>query len=739
MRGLIFPFLIALSALAAEPPLRSTGNRTTPPTINAVMPRGIPIGKTSEIDVEGLNLTDASAIYFSKSGITARVKSIRQLPDLSDVRLGSAGLVSSVDLGPLPPRMQVTFEVTVDPGVEPGPATFRVQTPLGTTPEGKIAIDPALELIEDHEPDDSMSSAIACKPGSILAGTIGKAGDTDVFKLTVAAGQELSFENTAMLTGSTLQPVITLLRDDGTVEQEYGAEAGFRHRFTGGGTRYVKVADFLQSGRGTHYYRIRVSPEPLSPAKPAMMWAADQSAGDPKVRSAGTNVSAASAQPLQIPSVAEGVIETSGRAHFYRFRALKGHPIVLDVFARRGDSMLDPVLDIADASGKPVDIGVARAILETNLVLRDHGSTDRNFRLASSTNLHVGDWLMMGGEITRLDKLNEGPDDDILVEGFAGQRYSFFGTSGEAHHLDRAVYKVQIHPPGTTFSPNGLPLVHLFARNDDGGPMYGQDSYLTFTPPADGEYVVRIRDSSGAGGPKFTYKLNLRPPRPAFQVSVSPRNPNIPAGGSIPLTVTAFRNDGFDGPIDVSLESLPEGVRATSGRIAPGQSTTTVLLTAADDAVLPKAAPLKVLASAPGIRRYADPDDTLKLISISRQADLTMTTQTRVVEVEPGSTGEVTVTIHRKNGFGGRVPVEVRNLPPRVKVSDVGLNGVLINEDEDRRTFKIEALDVALPIEQTIYVGGRVETRSESPVYAAREPILLRIRPAPVKSASARP
>ena len=38
------------------------------------------------------------------------------------------------------------------------------------------------------------------------------------------------------------------------------------------------------------------------------------------------------------------------------------------------------------------------------------------------------------------------------------------------------------------------------------------------------------------------------------------------------------------------------------------------------------------------------------------------------------------------------MPVEVRNLPPHVRVLDVGLNGVLITEDESRRSFTMEAL-----------------------------------------------
>jgi hypothetical protein len=38
---------------------------------------------------------------------------------------------------------------------------------------------------------------------------------------------------------------------------------------------------------------------------------------------------------------------------------------------------------------------------------------------------------------------------------------------------------------------------------------------------------------------------------------VSPSNPNVPRGGRVPLTVFAWRRDGFDGPITVSLNDLP--------------------------------------------------------------------------------------------------------------------------------------------------------------------------------------
>src|SRR5207302_9596097 len=110
--------------------------------------------------------------------------------------------------------------------------------------------------------------------------------------------------------------------------------------------------------------------------------------------------------------------------------------------------------------------------------------------------------------------------------------------------------------------------------------------------------------------------------------------------------------------------------------------------------------------------------------------DILMTAETRRVELQPGGKAEVTVSIKRNNGFGGRVPVEVRNLPPGVLVTDVGLNGVLLNENEDRRSFILEALPTAKPIEQPIYVAGNVETRAGGQQNSfAGEPVLLRVKP----------
>src|SRR5207302_1315488 len=166
------------------------GHRTTPPTLNSVSPLGIARGTTTELTVEGLNLARASAIYFSEPGVTGRILRVKELPDLPDIRLGSNGTPSTIDVGPLPPRNQVTAEVEVSPDAEIGPVGFRIQTPLGTTPEGKILIEPFFGESNDKEPNDTLDTAVEVYLPAILTGTISKPGDIDHFKIKARAGDE---------------------------------------------------------------------------------------------------------------------------------------------------------------------------------------------------------------------------------------------------------------------------------------------------------------------------------------------------------------------------------------------------------------------------------------------------------------------------------------------------------------------------------------------------------------------
>jgi hypothetical protein len=758
--------LVATAAAGAE--LHPTGNRTTPPTLNSVTPQGIARGTTAEMTVEGLNLARTSAIYFSEPGVTGHILRVKELPDLPDVRLGSNGTPSTVDVGPLPPRNQVTVEVQVAPDADIGPVSFRLLTPLGTSPEGRFMIEPYYGEAPDREPNDTPEQAFETFLPAILTGAISRPGDVDYYKIQAQAGQEISFYNGAMLIGSSLQPVVTILDADLNVAAEFGLHGGveqtmFAHRFVKAGSYYIRVADYQQSGRAGNTYRIiagefplavsayplglrknvagevmprgyhlparsKVDGKPSGDSEDALVMRPERSfspvrlalGSEPEIESQGGTITP--------PVTVNGRIAAPGAENRYRFRARKGEQLILEVNAQRLGSLLDSYLEVLDAQGNPIERAVVRPVWATAITLRDHDSVSRGIRIAAWDSLHPGDYVMIGGEIARVEALPLSPDNDTVFEGFGGQRAAFFDTSTEAHANDTPVYKVQIYAPGTKLSPNGLPVAHLYYANDDGGPGFGKDSLVHFTAPADGEYIARIRDVQGLGGKDDGYRLTVRAPRPDFRLTVSPRNPNVPLGGSVPVTVTATRLDGFDDPIEVTLLELPAGLHATHGTIARGQVSATLILSAGEGARLDGAVPLKAAGKAGALEHLANPEDHLKLIALTPRPDITMTAETREVQLRPGGTAEITVSIARQGDFRGRVPVEVRNLPPRVRVLDVGLNGVLITEDETRRTFTIEALPSAEPVDQLIYVSGAIETRSvQQSSYAAPQAIRLQV------------
>jgi hypothetical protein len=301
---------------------------------------------------------------------------------------------------------------------------------------------------------------------------------------------------------------------------------------------------------------------------------------------------------------------------------------------------------------------------------------------------------------------------------------------------------VEIHPPGTSFSPNGLPLFELSYRNDDGGPLYGKDPYLDFTAPADGEYLLRLADARGQSGHAYAYRLTAAPPRPDFSVFASPTNPNVPRGGRVPITVFAFRHDGFAGPIDVHLEGLPAGIAVTPGVILPGENAVALTLTASDTASTP-GAPFTVVAQARIndmlVTRNVDLDRVVPIVTTTKAPDVrVVSVEPSVIELEPGKRATVHVAIARANGFAGRVPLNVLNLPFRLTIPNTGLNGILITEQQDARDFVIEADPAAAPLEQTLYITARAEVNSSEPNSQASTPVTLRIV-APTASPTAMP
>lgn len=113
----------------------------------------------------------------------------------------------------------------------------------------------------------------------------------------------------------------------------------------------------------------------------------------------------------------------------------------------------------------------------------------------------------------------------------------------------------------------------VLAYNDD----YEDKSWPLITHHADsrlltttkGGHYISIGDAQRRGGPDFAYRLYIRPPRPDFDLRVTPSSVVAQAGTCVPITVYAIRRDGFADDIALELENPPKGF-ALSGAWVPG-------------------------------------------------------------------------------------------------------------------------------------------------------------------------
>ena len=107
------------------------------------------------------------------------------------------------------------------------------------------------------------------------------------------------------------------------------------------------------------------------------------------------------------------------------------------------------------------------------------------------------------------------------------------------------------------------------------------DPVLTFTPPADGAYGVRVADRfPSRGGPEFAYRLRLAPAVPGFRLQLTADAVTLPRAGQAKLKVTAERLGGFSDAIPLTMDGVPAGVKAANTAIPAGQNAVEIALTA---------------------------------------------------------------------------------------------------------------------------------------------------------------
>jgi len=137
----------------------------------------------------------------------------------------------------------------------------------------------------------------------------------------------------------------------------------------------------------------------------------------------------------------------------------------------------------------------------------------------------------------------------------------------------------------TIFNDKGGQL----ATNDDSG---GPDSYLRWTAPSDGEFVIQIKDQLMRGGPTFFYRVEITPVEPKLtawlpEMTINQnqdrRAVSVPKGNRYATLVRIKRAD-IAGEVKVEPADLPSGVTATEPNVDKAVDTVPMVFEATPDA-----------------------------------------------------------------------------------------------------------------------------------------------------------
>ncbi|WP_165250240.1 c-type cytochrome domain-containing protein [Paludisphaera soli] len=465
---------------------------------------------------------------------------------------------------------------------------------------------------------------------------------------------------------------------------------------------------------------------PLPPSRPEAPAAGPASVAAVAVRESAAvqeiperepNDAADRAGVIQLPAKVTGVIapasEVAGTdVDLYRFSARAGEEWVFEIDAARSGSKLDSFLEVLDAEGRRIPRVVLQAVRDSYFTFRGKNGTEvSDFRVFNWEEMAIDDYLYANGEVVKLWLFPRGPDSGFFVYPGQGNRWGYFDTTPLAHALNEPCYVVEPHPPGTKLLANGLPVFTLHFENDDEARReLGKDSRLNFVAPADGEYLVKVRDVRGLQGPDFKYTLTARPRRPDFAVALEGANPTVSPGVGREFKVSARRLDAFDGPIRVDVANVPAGFHVASPLvIEAGQLDAFGVVFADPDAAQPTeeaSKAIKLTATA----RIGDrdvvheagslgaiklgPPPKLKVAIAPVEGAAAATDGPPEFVIEAGKTIQLKLVVERVD-FSGQVPFgnegSGRNLPFGTFVDNLGLNGLLVLEGQDDRTFFITA------------------------------------------------
>jgi hypothetical protein len=621
--GLAASLAFPLSAAAQVPPPVPVNPQA--PNLAPALPLGMQRGTSLDLTLTGTNLAGPTKLWTS---FPAKVT----IP--TDMNNGKDNA-----------RLRVRLEVPKDAPL--GYHTIRLATTRGISNFRLFCIDDLPQVMMANN-NRTRETAQALQYPCVVVGRA-DAEVSDYFKVTVKAGQRLSFEVLGRRLGSAFDPQLTLYdartgkeMPDGHSNDAPGCQTDPRltYTFKDAGDYLVEIRDVMYRGGGDFHYRLRVGDFPCATTPIPM---AARRGSRVKVGFAGPTVDGVAPVEVAVPS----------------------DPTVDTVWVSpRGANGL---------SGWPVGLAIS-----------DHDEVveqEPNNEPAKATRIPVP-----GGVTGRFQE--KGDVDCYVFAAKKGQRY---------------VIEAQTHE---LYSPTEVYLVlkdvkgaQLAASNPTVAPR------IDFTAPADGDFVLVVEHLLYWGGPSETYHLTVTPFAADFSLAIGIDRFDVPQGAVAAVSLFALRA-GYAGAIDVRVVG-PAGIEGhttiPAGQpAAPNLPAGLLLITAKADmpvgayAVVIEAKavidgkPVVRLAGvrtvvAQGLANLPYPPRQLLHqvgVAVTEKPPFTLTAKLDLPEAVRGVPATLTITATRTSGFVDPIALEPFGLPPGVvpalKPIPQGLNEVKV-------------------------------------------------------------
>jgi hypothetical protein len=668
--------------------------QTSYPFLFSLYPCGLKQGTSADISLSGLhNYHGAYKVLIQGQSVTG------------EVVVPKDGWPKANDKGVIPTLNNITIKVTAAPDAALGIREVRVATPRGVSSVGLIVIGDEKEAIE-AEPNNSLDKAQAIEVGSTINGRIQDGEDVDTFKFKAEAGQEITFSVLCARLQDKIHdlqthadPILTLRdmtgRELAATDDYYRADPLLSHKFKEAGEYVIQVRDVGYQGNPYWVYRLNVTRRPFVTA---LMPSGMKPGAASKVQAVGFNLGGDTAElaaPASLP-------------------------------------MGDQCLQVKTAAGLSNPVPV----LITDLPVR-----------------------------TRTAGIAEGQPDALVVseavsgrlaEKAKGHRYKITLKKGQtiAIQVDARRLDSQLDSYLSIQNAAG----NILAENDD---ATGPDSHLDFAPSEAGDYFVEVRDLHDRAGPNFVYLLSVKPALPEFTIRCDDDKMKLCPGGGGAWYILVERKFGFNAPITVVAKGLPEGVTAAPLVIPPNVNHGCLILSCAPSAkvdcnfveitgtatfngadgkpvtLTQRATPMEEIYL-PGGGRAPYPVGT-HCVAVTEPSDILVELSTTKVELAPGGTAKIDVTIKRQNGFTKGLTLDVilrhlgsiygNPLPPGITM-DEGASKTLLGENETKGSIVFKAAADAQPVtDLPIAVLGQVSINFVVKVSYAGPPLLLTVTP----------